>query len=58
MFTGAQPPERRIAVYQFTFDGERWRLYGVFEAGALYEEWLSGECGDCYDQWERWEGSP
>jgi len=51
-------PERRIAVYQFTFDGERWRLYGVFEAGALYEEWLSGDCTDCYDQWERWEGNP
>ena len=50
-------PERRIAVYQFTFDGERWRLYAVIEAGVLFEEWLSGDCVDCYDQWERWEAS-
>jgi len=55
---GDAGPERRIAVYQFTFDGERWRLYGVFEAGALFEEWLSGNCTDCYDQWARWEGNP
>ena len=58
IFAGDEGLERRIAVYQFTFDGERWRLYGVFEAGALYEEWLSGDCTDCYDQWERWEGNP
>ena len=49
---GAGGSERRIAVYQFTFDGERWRLYGVIEAGALYEEWLSAGCGDCYEHWE------
>ena len=47
---------RRIRVYQFTFDGERWRLYGVIEAGALYEEWLSAGCGDCYEQWELAQG--
>ena len=58
IFAGDEGLERRITVYQFTFDGERWRLYGVFEAGALYEEWLSGECGECYDRWERWEGNP
>jgi len=55
---GDAGPERRIAVYQFTFDGERWRLYRVVEAGALFEEWLSGNCTDCYDQWARWEGNP
>ncbi|MDO8612435.1 MAG: hypothetical protein Q7R32_06380 [Dehalococcoidia bacterium] len=55
---GDAGPERHIAVYQFTFDGERWRLYGVIEAGALFEEWLSGNCTECYDQWERWEGNP
>ncbi|MDP2673944.1 MAG: hypothetical protein Q8Q00_03450 [Dehalococcoidia bacterium] len=44
--------ERRIEVYQFTFDDERWRLYGVIEAGALFEEWLTDGCGDCYDHWE------
>jgi len=50
-------PERRIQVYQFTFDGELWRLLGVIEAGVLFEEWLSGDCADCYEQWERWEGT-
>ena len=44
--------ERRIEVYQFTFDGERWRLYGVIEAGGLFEEWLTDGCADCYDHWE------
>ena len=50
--------ERRIEVYQLTFDGERWRLYGVIKAGVLYEEWLSSDCAECYDKWERWEGAP
>jgi hypothetical protein len=58
IFEGDAGMERRIAAYQFSFDGERWRLYSVIEAGPLYEEWLSGECPDCYDQWERWEGVP
>jgi len=58
IFEGDAGMERRIAAYQFSFDGERWRLYSVIEAGPLYEEWLSGECADCYDQWERWEGVP
>ena len=57
IFQESGAPERRIAVYQFTFDGERWRLYAVIEAGVLFEEWLSGDCAYCYDQWERWEAS-
>ena len=51
-------PERRIQVYQFTFDGDVWRLTGVIDAGVLFEEWLSGDCADCYEHWERWEGTP
>jgi hypothetical protein len=50
-------PERGIELYQFTFDGERWRLYGVIEAGVLAEEWLADGCSDCYAEWERWEGT-
>ena len=52
IFAGDEGPKRRIAVYQFTFDGERWRLYGVVEAGGLFEEWLTDGCAYCYDHWE------
>jgi hypothetical protein len=58
IFEGDAGLERRLAVYQFSFDGELWRLYSVIEAGVLYEEWLTGDCADCYDSWERWEGVP
>jgi len=58
IFDGSEGPERRITAYEFSFNKGRWGLPGVVEAGALFEDWLSGECSDCYDRWERWEGTP
>ncbi len=58
IFASLEGPERRIAAYEFVFDSGSWRLRAVVEAGALFEDWLSGECDFCYDHWERWEGTP